>query len=464
MRLTQLFTDRILFLSDRKPTDSDKHQVCRCLMDYAGVSLAGSVLAGKKIDQYLNSLNSKGEVRSIGVTEGLSPESAAFVNGFFSHAAELDDGDRYGMFHPGAPLFSALLVLMQLKKITSDQFCRAVISGYEASVLMARSMQPALKENGFHGTGIAGIAGAAVACSVALGAGREELESSLSAACTKASGMLKVINSKSEYKPLNVANASQGGLQSALIAHAGFKGNNDILDGETGFFRIFTESPDSSVIEQASNSEKPMIYYIYVKPYAACRHCHAPIEAALNMAAEPGFSAGNVASVEISTYKWAIKGHDHSDIVGMNSARMSIPYSVAAALSLRNGGVEAFDEPYISDKTLLELCKKIRVLEDSLMTQKVPDERGARVKVILKSSKNNEKSTEAGELPVSSHFVSLPKGEPENPVSDEELIQKMKNLFRFSGLSFEKIQAIEDFFKRGRFNSEEIAQMIRLLN
>ena len=36
-------------------------------------------------------------------------ETAALINGLNSHVAEMDDGVRFGMIHPGAPLFSSFI-------------------------------------------------------------------------------------------------------------------------------------------------------------------------------------------------------------------------------------------------------------------------------------------------------------------------------------------------------------------
>jgi 2-methylcitrate dehydratase PrpD len=430
--LTDVLIDRLAFFVENDLSNEDKHQVRRCLIDYIGVTFAGSSTLKHKVDQYIADTESYGEYQSIGYSEKIQLTSAAFVNGLFSHVAELDDGDRYGMFHPGAPLFSALLPLMQRYNISSELFEKAVICGYEASMLIARTLQPYVKEKGFHGTGIAGTIGAAIACSVALEANRDELKASLSAACTSASGLLKVIKGNSQMKPLNVAYAAQNGLQAALIAKSGFVGSDDVLDGDLGFLKAFTDKLNLYVIETASKSSQPLIHSIYVKPYAACRHCHAPIEAALTLADDQQFSIDDIELVVVATYSWAITGHDHTEITGMNSAKMSIPYSVAAALLFKRGDIDVFGDFFTTNEEVLELTKKVKVTEDVILTKKAPGERGARVEIVR--SKESKPKCEK-EI----HFVALPKGEPENPVTDGELIQKMKSLCSFASVDEQRI-------------------------
>ena len=246
-------------------------------------------------------------------------------------------------------------------------------------------------------------------------------------------------------KPVNVAYASQSGLQAALMAKAGFVGSDDVLDGDLGFLNALTEKYNPAVITQAPDTQLPMIHAIYVKPYAACRHCHAPIEAALRIGSESGLSDESIDSIEVSTYLWAIRGHDHTEVTGMSSAKMSIPYSVAAALKYRSGDVDVFDGDYLADDDVHQLSRKVRVTEDPEMTRKAPVERGARVSIKVK-----------GRIEELSHFVSLPKGEPENPVSDEELFQKMRSLCRFAGTDEAHTEAIAGLVRSGQLNSDSI--------
>ena len=75
---------------------------------------------------------------------------------------------------------------------------------------------------------------------------------------------------------------------------------------------------------------------IYMKPYAACRHSHPSIEAVVDTLKENKINYGEVKTIQIRTYKAAIEGHDHKDIQGSNSAKMSIPYSVVSSCSRKS--------------------------------------------------------------------------------------------------------------------------------
>ena len=453
MVLTDRLVNHLVTLSETELLEVDKRQVRRCLTDYLGVTYAGAQILKDKAEAYHDLAGSTGSFRALGFSRPVQLTTAAFLNGLFSHVAELDDGDRFGMFHPGAPIFSALLPLIQKYPVSTSGFEKAIICGYEASMLIARTMQPHLKERGFHGTGIAGIIGAAVACAIALNANGEELKAVLSAATTSASGLLKVIKGKSQMKPLNVAYAAQNGLQAALVMKAGFAGSDDVLDGDLGFFKAYSDKLKTDVICNASANESRLIHSIYVKPYAACRHCHAPIEAAISISHKVNLSLDDIESVKVHTYEWAITGHDHTEITGMNSAKMSIPYSVAAALVKKRGDIHVYDEPYLSDRQIVHLARKVSVIEDLEMSSNAPAKRSSRVEVKLKSGieKDNDGYT---------CFVSLPKGEPENPMTDEELVHKAEGLCYFAGMEAAKKNQVLSLIGTKDLDSKTIGAVI----
>ena len=172
-----------------------------------------------------------------------------------------------------------------------------------------------------------------------------------------------------------------------------------------------------------------MIEQIYQKPYAACRHCHAPIEAAL--AIRPAMAGNSVASIAVETYKLAVAGHEHTRIEGVNSAKMSIPYSVAAALLLGQGDIDAFTPDKVNNTDILALANKVSVLEREDLTVLCPQKRAAIVTVTMVDGTQYV------------HRVDYPKGEPENPLTDEELSQKFISLAMYSGLKQETCEWIK---------------------
>jgi len=395
-------------------------QAKKCLLDFLGVTIAGSQMTKNKIEVLHNGIaGNENSVSLIGLHKKAGILEAALINGINSHVAELDDGERFGMFHPGAPIFSALLPLTQKYNINYAQFIKGVIIGYETSIRLSRSLQPALKDKGFHGTGICGTIGSAIGAGIALNFTREQLKDSLSAAAASASGLLKVIKGNSEMKPYNVGIAAQNAVNAVLLVKSGFEGPSDVLDGDKGFLNAFTGQYDENQLFR-TKKETPLIMGIYTKPYAACRHCHAPIEAALRLREQRDLKAHDIQSIHIKTYRWAVEGHEHTEVTGINSAKMSIPFSVAIALYTGKAGIQEFMPEWINNKSVITLTEKVNVFSDDNLTALVPQKRAAIVEIITEDGNNL------------SERIDFPKGEPETPMSVTDIEEKFLSLSDFA--------------------------------
>lgn len=414
--LTEKFVEDLYSLSKVDFTDSVVLQAKRCLLDYLGVTLAGAQMLqekGRKLLAYLD--NDQGGASVIGFGRKADIGNAAFINGLSAHVAELDDGVRFGMLHPGSPIFSALLPLAEKEKITGTDLLLGTIVGYEAAVRVACAIQPSHYNIGFHPTSTCGAIGAAIGIAVMLGFTKTQMKDALASAAISASGTLKVLEDGSELKPFNVGRAAQVGLLSASIARAGFAGPSDPFSGRSGFLSMMTETYDLSQLE-TKKGDPFGIEKVYVKPYAACRHAHAAIEAALNIRARSGVRVGDIETIRVVTYRGVLGKHDHTKIWGSSSAKMSIPYGVATALTFGKVGIEDFAAECISDSGIAELTRKVVVCSDDEITSLVPQKRAAIVEI----------TTYNGNLHI--ERVDYPKGEPENPLTDEEIKDKFTSL------------------------------------
>ena len=418
----------------------------KCFLDYLGVSIAGFSILRQKEEQLINVTSYSNESYIIGKNIKVHATIAALLNGISAHTIELDDGHRIGMLHLGAPVISALLAIAEKERITSDDFLFGIIIGYEVAIRLACSVQPGCKLKGYHATGTCGTVGAAMGIAAALHFDQEQIKSAFSAAITSAAGMLEMIEGDTEMKPYNAGRAAMDGLVAAYIGKARFKAPKDALGGKRGFLAIMTDVPKMQYLTDF-NCGKFMIDTIYMKPYAACRHCHPSIEAALKLREKPGFDITKVQNIDVATYKLAVAGHDHTEIKGVNSAKMSIPYSFSVALNTGKAGLNEFTEKFITDAKIQDITNKVRVRDVDELTVLCPQKRVAVVSV----------TTDSG---IFTERVDFPKGEPENPLSQQELEDKFRGLAKYGGLSlYECEQVISEVWKDD-FNLEMIMNIV----
>lgn len=428
MNATDTFIDSLFSLMENPIPERVVCQAKECVLDYLGVTLAGATMIKEKGNSLLDSFgDEQGNVTVIGFQRKESLQNAVLVNGLSSHVAELDDGNRYGMIHLGSPIISALLPLAEHEEIEGKDFLTGIIIGYEAAVRLSSAIQPSHKQRGYHTTGTCGTIGAAMAAAAALGFTRAQMKETLSAAATCSSGILEVDNS--DLKAFNAGRAALDGLVASFVARAGFTGPDDVLGGRRGFLPIMSDQFDLSSLER----EPENIYAIeevYRKPYSACRHAHPAIDAAINMRSKYNIPTDNIKRIMVHTYKSAIEGHDHTVVRDAVSAKMSIPYSVAVSLEYGRAGIEEFSTELLDDKKIASLTRKVGIYADDDLSSLVSSKRAAIVELI---TYDNKCFTER---------IEMARGEPENPLSDDEMKEKFIYLATYGNKSREACQEI----------------------
>lgn len=387
------------------------------LLDYLAVCSAGTIFQKDKIDNYVAfAMPEVGESSAIGIGKRLVLKESVFLNGLNAHALDFDDGTNSGIIHLGSPIFSLLLPLAERYNLGIDEVLKAAVIGYEVSYTMAVSIQPRHKAMGYHATGTCGVLGAAVAASYMLGFTEEERFHAFAVACVSASGMLKVLDDESELKPYNVAKTALLALTSIQLAKSGFKGHHDPLGGR-GFIKMMT-GKDEVELKPVLLNGTYAIMKTYTKPYASCRYTHPSVEAAIHFRKQ--VRVEDVDRIDIKTYSLAVAGHDHTEIPGSYSAKMSIPYATAVGLIYGKAGLQEFSEDCVKEERVLDLTKKIHVESDDELSAMFPDIQAAIVRVT---------KTDGSVL---TERVDFPKGEPENPLDEKEFKDRYDALMTYA--------------------------------
>ena len=406
------------------------------LLDYLGVRLAGARIMSEKCKDFSENL-------------GDTIQNKALIGGVFAHVIELDDGHRIGMVHSGAPIISALLAVAEKYPVKSKDLIRGIVVGYEVAIRLACAVQPSHKLKFYHATGTCGTVGAAMGIAAMFDFDFEQTKSAFSAATTSAAGILEMIDGDTQMKPYNAGRAAMDGVTAAFIGKARFKCPVDALGGKRGFLKVMTDDPKLQYVTDFTDG-KYMIESIYRKPYAACRHCHPSIEAALTLRDRKEFDLDEVKQIDVTTYKLAVEGHDHTKIEGSNSAKMSIPYSLAVALCTGKAGMDEFTEGQIKDASVLKMAEKVNVAANDELSALCPQKRVAIVTV--KTSKGDFVER-----------VDYPKGEPENPLTPSEMEEKFRGLAQFGGLTSQECDEVIDEFHKNEFDLNKILQICKIL-
>ena len=383
-------------------------------LDFLAVSIAGyrKGALSKIIIPYLLQIGGKHESTVLATDKKIPAINAALANGISGHSMDLDDGHRRALGHPGVTVIPAALAVAELIGCSGRELLTALIIGYELFVRIGKEANPALFSRGFHTTGVCGALSAAAAVSRVLSLNKEQIVSALGIAGTQSSGLLIITHSGQMMKPLNAGKAAQNGVIAALLAQKGAHGSVEIIEGKDGFMQSFSNESDYSLILDGLG-ESFAIKECYKKYYPACRHIHAAIDAALYLYNNNSFNTQDIQKIKVTTYPAALKLTQKEKMPENEaSARFNLSFTVSLALVKGKAGIDDFSMENTKNHQIGDLFNKVKIISDPSFESKENNIRGAEVEIILKDDTRFKKR------------VLLPKGEPENPATKQELHNK----------------------------------------
>ena len=248
---------------------------------------------------------------------------------------------------------------------------------------------------------------------------------------TSAAGLNEMMENISTLKPFNPGRACHDGITAALIGKAGFVGPYDTISGTFSFFRAMAETVKPEVLD-IEVDDRWNIMGGYHKPYASCRHTHAAIDGALGVARKYHPDPEQIEKVVVRMYGQGVKGHEYTDIPTPTAGKMSSPFCVGLAFKYGRAGITDFSEENVHDETIMRICRATEVIPDPEMTAMVPKKRPANVTVIMKDGTSY------------SQQVDYALGEPENPMSLDDFLEKFYDLTAYGGKTREEADRIAD--------------------
>jgi 2-methylcitrate dehydratase PrpD len=416
--LSHIYSDFITTLKYDNIPSQVINQAKKLVLDLVGVSLAGYKLMEfpRMVVDYFSKIGGVPEATII-QKEGKFPAiHAAFANGVCAHSLDMDDGHRLGALHPGSPIIPTAMAAAELGHTDTKEFLTGIVVGYEVMCRIGKSINPSSLNRGFHATGITGVFGAVACAASILKLSQEETSGAIGLAGLQASGLLQVNHDVegAKVKSITPGRAAQSGILSAIFAKKGARGPIHIFEGEDGFFKAFTDQMDESFLTQNLGKEFELCQ-VYIKLYAACRHAHACIDAALLAFQQSRKPVEEIDSILIETYPVAIRLAGIKEATTPSAGRFSIPFSVALALIKGDAGAEQYSLENINNPRIQELAKRVTLRVSPLWEKVYPQRRGATVRI-----KDRNGREWVAEVP-------LAKGEPENPALWEEIYRKFYN-------------------------------------
>jgi 2-methylcitrate dehydratase PrpD len=391
-------------------TADTRKAVKRLLLDYIGVAVSGSQTeSGKVARAFAAVTGGHAEATLIGGSGRVPAMQAAFANAISSHSVELDDIDVLALFHFSPPVYSAALATAEQTGASGKDLLVALAAGCEMMERLSKAANNSLRNRGFHTTPTCGVFGATVAAARLQKLPADKIVSALGLAGASSSGLMEMYG-PSMQKRFNPGPAARNGVTAATIAGLGFTGASTIFDGERGFLAAFTDKNDPGQLVAGLGQPYPLD--IEFKPYSCARPIHNAIDCALEIRRKYSPDLNRVRSIEMARHpEWA-HYHQNKRPQTYHEAQVSLPYSVAVALTDGQALFAQYNNARLAEPMLLRLSDRVDIVPDASLP------RGVSCRMTM--------TMEDGTQHVSQ--VDYPKGSIQNPMNDEELRAKFDSL------------------------------------
>jgi 2-methylcitrate dehydratase len=359
-----------------------------------------------------------------------NPVDAAFLNGHMIRA--MDYNDIYWKADPCHPsdLIAAPLALCESERVGGKDLILATIIAYEIEMRLCEIGRPGVREYGWHHATLSAFA-APVAAGRVLNLTPEQMVSAIgiSASRTFCPGAVtagKLTNMKNTVDPW----AGRMGAESALLAREGFSGPEHIIDGKEGLFAVFhhvqykgqpATFDGEALVADLPNSTKShyRILDCGMKSFPIEALSHAPLTAMMKTVKEHNIKAGDVKEIKVEVIARA------ADILGdphkyrpdsKETADHSLPYCMAVGLVDGMVTPLQFREERVLDKALIPIMDKVKVVANQEFEALFPKFQPSRVTITTNSGESY------------STRVDVPKGDPRDPMTEEEIAVKFTAL------------------------------------
>lgn len=398
------------------------------VLDWAGCAMAGAPSpAGRAMAAALAG-EGGGACTLVGAGHRASPLTAAMLNGALGNVLEMDDVDKRAILHPGPSVIPAALAACEASGADATAFLDAVVRGYEAVIALGRAVGPGHYAF-WHNTGTCGPFGAAAAAASVLNLDELRTAHALGLAATQASGLWQTRHEPASMaKQLHTARAAHAGLAAAQLSAQDFDGPLAILEGPQGFFAATCPGADPESV-MADHGAPWLIEQVSFKPWPACRHAHAAIDAAL-AARAAGVTADQIKTVELITYGDAIKFCDRPEPASVIEAKFSLQHALAVTLLRGEPQLADFEPDAFNDAAVRALASRISVREGAPYAGAYPARYGAGLSLSLTKE----------EVRVFDQPDAL--GDPENPLSTDQLAAKARRLAIYGGHDMHAAKAL----------------------
>lgn len=408
----------VSFVNDTNYDHLPKEAIRRakhCLLDGLGVTLAGyRHPAAKIVLNYAKNLGGNPHATVIGSGFKTLLPLAALINGIMCHVMEFDDTNWEVRGHLTAVLLPTILAVGEKIRANGQDILVAYSLGFEAACKIAKGVNPGHYGHGYDSTSTIGIFGATTAAGKLLGLSPSELAYAYGITGSRSAGLRA--NFGTMTKSLNAGLAAHDAITAVLLAKLGYTSNPHILETDWGFGQVM--SPGANFETPFQNLGNPLDIVSsggVVKQYPSCARTHTALDAVLGLIHENHIKPSEITNIRCGTDEECFKILIHPRPQNGLEAKFSMPYCLARACLDGKLDIDHFLDEKVQDSQVQAFMKRVtHYVEPEIVRKGYLFRTAAKIVIELENGRILERT------------VNKAKGNPENPLSFEELAQKFR--------------------------------------
>jgi 2-methylcitrate dehydratase PrpD len=388
------------------------------ILDCVGVAIAGTLEpAGRLTADWARAAAGASQASVWGHGFRTSAHDAALVNGTAAHALDYDDVTWGLIGHPSVSLTSCLFALGEQFGKSGLEVLHAYVVGFEVMAKIGRTTQPLHSlEAGWHATVTIGTFGATAACCKLLQLDPQAVGHALGIAYSMTSG--NTSNFGTMTKPLHAGLAARNAVEATMLARSGFTSVPHPFDGPKSFHAVYSRGlpADMSVLEELGKVYELETRGVVIKPYPCCVSGHTSIDAALRLRNEDGVRPANIMRINLCVTRYTYDKLSYQRPVTGLEAKFSAQYAVARAISDGQLGLGTFTDAAVRDPDITKLAARVYMnVDEEIDRAWKSGSRPVKLRAELTDGRVIEK------------LVAISKGNPEVPLSADELVAKFRD-------------------------------------
>lgn len=395
--------------------ESVRRQARLCILDTVGCTLAGTRTEEARLALACEPATADEAATVFGTPHRRSLHAAMRINGYLGDVLELND--LIGG-HASIGNVSAALALGESLGASGARVLEAVVRGIEVTTRIYEAVYPTLRrytEAGLVPVGIPASFGSAAAAAHLLALNEEQTLHAMAIAGSLAGWCPAevIFGHGGSVKPMLFgAQPADAGVTAAQYARAGMTGPTDLLDSKVGYFA--TASTDGR-FDAAYWSTRWALEQPRRKLHACCGYLHAAVDALgkLRQRTGPALQDARI-EVRVPAYVADVVSKDRLPD-SPNDARFHLQYCLAlvacgADVILPEHSIDLAGQLQRPD--VLAMMQRIRVVPDPALAHY--------------HQCSIEVTERTGQVTVQA--VSAPRGSPQEPLGDEEVVAKFHAL------------------------------------